>query len=132
MSDDDDPPKEVGDDEGHDPQDIDSAVDEQQRKKKKAKKQSSEREGEEFWLAVLGSPVGRRELWKIIAHDVGHAFQTKLNNETGFPDPNRAWYERGKQDFALYFYHQWLQLDHAAVAKMHQENDHRFKPRKAP
>lgn len=85
-------------------------------------------EADDFWRNVLGSKIGRREMWRLIAgDDAGHAFQTRFPaGAVGFPDANAAWYERGAQDFCLRLYQSWLQRDPAAVAKMHEENDKRF------
>lgn len=91
--------------------------------------QREEREADEFWRGVLSTEIGRREMWKLIADtDAGHAFETRFpSGPMGFPDPNAAWYERGQQDFCLRLYQAWLRRDPAAVHKMHEEHDPRFR-----
>ena len=93
-----------------------------------------EREAEHFWRGVLSDPIGRRELWRVIAGGSGaHAFEARfLSGPSGVPDPKATDYARGEQDFGLRFYHKLLALDPAAVAAMHAENDGRFaKPKRA-
>jgi len=91
------------------------------------------READVFWGGVLADPVGRRELWRIIAGAGGaHAFETQFPaGQVGFPDPNAAWYARGEQDFGLRLYHALLVRNAHAVALMHQENDTRFQSSKS-
>ncbi len=86
------------------------------------------READSFWRSVLGSEVGRREMWRLIAGSGGaHAFEARFpSSEAGVPYPEAAFYERGVQDFGLRIYHAWLLRDPAAVALMHAENDARF------
>lgn len=103
-----------------------------QRPKRESKAQRIERESREgnaFWRECLSTTVGRRELWRIIAgEDAAHFLQTKFpRGGVGVPDSNEAWYARGEQDLGLRLYHQWVKIDFLAVAKMHQENDPRFK-----
>jgi hypothetical protein len=89
-------------------------------------------EADAFWTMVLGSEVGRREMWRIIAGSAAcHAFETRFAcGPNGFPDDRAAWYGRGEQDMGLRLYHEWMRRDPAAIALMHQENDVRFiKPR---
>jgi hypothetical protein len=86
-------------------------------------------EADAFWKMVLGSEVGRREMWRIISGSgAGHAFETRFAcGPNGFPDDRAAWYARGEQDLGLRLYHEWLRRDPSAIALMHQENDHRFR-----
>lgn len=86
-------------------------------------------EADAFWKMVLGSVVGRREMWRIIGGSGAcHSFETRFAcGPTGFPDDRAAWYARGEQDMGLRLYHEWMRRDPAAIALMHQENDHRFR-----
>lgn len=90
-----------------------------------------ERDKDEFWRTVLGSVVGRREMWTIIAGLPGtglHAFNPDFGTSPlGFNDPNAAWYQRGQQDYGLKLYHELFVRSPALVLQMHTENDPRFK-----
>lgn len=86
------------------------------------------RESNNYWRAQLADPIGRRELWRLIANgDGAHAFETKFaTGPQGVPNEYATWYAKGEQDWGLRLYHRWLGLDPVAVAKMHAENDSRF------
>ena len=92
----------------------------------RAKRERREEDG--FWKSSLDTLIGRRACWRLLhGHESAHAFnQDFAISPNGFPDPNAAWYERGKQDFGLNLYHRWLVLNAVGVGKMHQENDPRF------
>jgi hypothetical protein len=85
-----------------------------------------------FWRNVLHDPIGRRELWRIIA-DKGHAFETRFPvTPAGHPDINAIFYEIGKQDFATWLYGMLQQCDPVLVGQMHVDNDYRFQPTPKP
>lgn len=99
---------------------------------KKNRIEREHREADVFWCGVLADPIGRRELWRIVAgSDGAHAFETRFPcGPAGVPDPNAAWHAKGEQDLGLRLYHAWLARDPSAVALMHLENDSRFAKRK--
>jgi hypothetical protein len=113
---------------------TDDAISSRGRIRKERRIDKERRESRDFWIGVLNSPVGRKELWGIVCGSLGaHAFETRFpSGPAGVPDPNAAWYARGEQDFGLRLYQQWLSLDVFAVKKMHDENDPRFAPAKMP
>lgn len=101
------------------------------RKESPTDRQSREqRETDAFWRVALSDPIGRRVLWDIFCNPTGaHAFETRfMAGPSGVPDTHAFVYERAIQDFGLRVYRNWLRLDANAVADMHRENDHSFKP----
>lgn len=95
------------------------------RRQRRRQKDAADEE-RDFWRAVFATPVGRREIWKILQEDM-HAFDTRFGvGPAGTPDSNATWYHRGQQDMGLRFYHRWMAIDPAAVIQMHVENDPRF------
>lgn len=107
-----------------------NAADPRQVRKTKRTQAAAAAAAKEFWVALLNTPIGRAELWKLIAHafpEGTHAFnQTWAASPVGFPDENAAWYQRGVQDFGLGLYHKWMALNPQGVLLMHAENDPRF------
>lgn len=93
-------------------------------------------EGDVFWKQVFASPVGRREMWRMLAQL--HPFEERFGvTPAGFPCPEKSWFHAGEQSFGLRLYHSWCALDRPAVFLMHDEHDQRFakpkpKRRKAP
>ena len=78
-----------------------------------------------FWQRVLGTEVGRRELWRILAS--AGAFETPFAcGPTGFPQPEATWFKAGQQEFGLRLFFSWQRLDPQGVLVMQQENDPRF------
>lgn len=106
---------------------VDSATPEGQREQR-SKADADKRETEKFWRGVLADPIGRREMWRLFfGSNSTHAFNQDFSiSPVGFPDPNAAWYQRGRQDFGLWFYHKLLAIDRTSVGMMHDEHDPRF------
>ena len=85
-----------------------------------------EREGAAFWQGVFASPVGRREVWKLL--NKFNTFKTVFaDHGAGFPDNNETWYAHGQQMTGLGLYQTWIVKHTAEIGLMHQENDERLK-----
>lgn len=94
-------------------------------RKRITKRELRQRESDGFWRLVLGSTVGRRELWGLLA--AAHTFDTVFAcGPTGFPQSEATWFKAGEQQFGLRLYQSWLRLSPELVALMHAENDVRF------
>lgn len=105
----------------------------QSARRRETRRAQEQRERDEFWKGVLASPVGRREVWRLLfTGQAAHPFETQFPvGPSGFPDPNAAWYARGEQDFGLRLYHALLQLNRGGTLLMQDEHDPRFaKPRR--
>jgi len=90
------------------------------------KKKKAEQEAVEFWASVFASPVGRREMWKILADC--HTFEQMFAcGPNGFPHESATWFHAGEQAFGQRLYQTWLMRDTQAIALMLFENDPRFK-----
>ena len=87
--------------------------------RRKARREEDERQ--EFWINVLSTPIGRREMWGIL--DAGHAFSERFaTGPNGFPQPEATWKEAGEQSLAFRIYLSWLRLAPEEVALMMREN----------
>lgn len=97
-------------------------------RKQERKVDQDKRASEEFWRGLIATPVGRREMWQLLAGSMGaHAFSAEFaSGPAGVPDPLATWYKRGEQDFGLRLYQKLLLLDSHAIALMHKEHDPRF------
>lgn len=107
-----------------------TSVGEVRRRERKKKREA--REAEEFWRAVFASPVGRREVWKIL--EAAGTFEVRFAaSPGGFPDPNATWFHFGQRELGQRLYLGWQHRLPDEVRAMHLENDWRFsdKPRKA-
>jgi hypothetical protein len=129
----DDPP--LGDDEPEDPSaaeetTVDAADKANLREQKRRHKRAGD-EAADLWHAVFATPIGRREMWKLLHEDM-HAFETRFGaGPNGAPDPYATWYHRGQQDLGVRLYQRWMALEPTAIVLMHQENDPRFvKPKR--
>lgn len=82
-------------------------------------------EAREFWKAVFGNQVGRREMWRLLQQM--HPFEERFAcGPNGFPQPDATWFNAGQQSIGLRIYHAWAVLDRDGVFQMHDENDSRF------
>lgn len=83
------------------------------------------REAAEFWIFALSTPVGRREIWKVI--DKGNPFTSEFQcGPNGFPNEAATWFKAGQRDFVLSFLRYLSLLDRDGVSKMQDENDAPF------
>ena len=80
-----------------------------------------------FWAAVFSDPVGRAEMWRIIASEC-RAFEERfVCSPTGAPNEQATWLAAGQQTIGLRLYQEFLVREHAGVLLMHHEHDPRFK-----
>lgn len=89
------------------------------------------REGDDFWRRMLNDPIGRRELWRMLA-DL-HTFEVRFAcGPNGFPQPEATWFQLAEYAYGQRLYLSWSRIDRAAVFMMHDEHDPRFAKPKAP
>ena len=92
-------------------------------RRKKVAAELVERESVRFWRGVLGDPVGRREVWGLLA--AANAFEERhAAGPSGVPDPEATAYYRGQRDFALNWYFRLARVAREHVFAMHDEYDH--------
>lgn len=85
-----------------------------------------ERERREFWSQALGTVVGRREIWAILA--ACHPFEVKFGmGPSGVPDPQASFMALGQQMIGLNLFLQLQMLEPVGVQTMLNEHDPRFK-----
>ena len=84
-----------------------------------------ERERERFWVGIMGTPIGRQEIWGLLQS--AHTFETRFAaGPTGFPDPMATMFHAGEKAWGERFYATLMKIDTAAVLLMHQEQDPRL------
>ncbi len=85
------------------------------------------RESAAFWQHVFASPVGRREMWKLL--ESLNTFTTVFaTGPVGFPDGNATFYHHGQQQAGQALYQKWIFTHTAEIGLMHQECDSRLQP----
>ena len=105
--------------------DIDDSGNKKSNLEKGKRLKAEQKEAENFWKEVLGSEIGRREIWKIILES--HAFEERFAcGPNGFPQTEATWFHAGEQAFGLRLYHSLMKIDAENIFKMHKENDFRF------
>ncbi len=83
------------------------------------------RKAADFWREVLSDPVGRAEMWELLAS--AHTFETRFAcGPNGFPQPESTWFQAGEQDYGLRLFLKWQVMDPAGTLLMLQEHDPRF------
>lgn len=128
MADDDDPPEDE-----FDPQPlpaeqptVDAASVRTYRSARVGEKRRA-RDAATFWRNVFADPVGRYEMWGILAS--AHAFEERFAcGPNGFPQPEATWFNAGQQALGQRLYQTWMQHDFEGVHLMLTENDSRFAP----
>lgn len=113
------------------PQALDPATvnvaDRESIKRAARKGKRAEDEAAQWWREALSTPIGRRELYGLLAS--GHAFEPRFASwPNGFPAPEATWMEAGEQRLAFRFFRSLLRIDHAAVMQMLAENDPDLQP----
>lgn len=79
-----------------------------------------------FWRACLGTPVGRRVLWDLLANQC-HIFEDRFGvGPTGFPNEIATWFHAGERSVGLRTYRTLLRIDLEGVQLMHREHDSSF------
>lgn len=94
-------------------------------RKANARARKEAREQQRFWVSVLSTPIGRREMWRIL-DELGTFRVEFANGPVGFPDPHATFFKLGQSSYGQRFYGELLVWDRAAVMKLHDENDPRF------
>ena len=90
-------------------------------RKARARASLRKEEASDFWRRALGSEVGRRELWGVLAS--AHAFDERFAcGPNGFPQPEATWFEAGQQALGFRLYLSWLRLAPEGVGLMMAEN----------
>lgn len=121
MSDDDDLPTADDADQPFD------AGDPAQVKRRETAQQIQDREVARFWESVFASPIGRQEMWRLIAN--GRPFETPFAvGPNGFPQPEATWFKAGQAELSLRIYRSWLVAHPEATRLMHLENDPALMP----
>ena len=82
-------------------------------------------ESREFWRQVLAHPIGKREIWGILADasTFGERFACGPN---GFPQSEATWFHAGEQALGLRLFLRLQMLDPEGVFAMQREHDPRF------
>lgn len=100
---------------------VDAADIRETRKRARTKKQQA-REGEEFWVAVFSTPIGRRKMWQIL-EDLG-TFEVRYGaSPVGFPDERATWFSYGQHEAGRRLYDGWHMRMPTLVDLMRAEND---------
>jgi hypothetical protein len=95
-------------------------------KAKKARLDEERAEAWRVWHAMLASPIGRREIWRLL-NDAG-TFKTAFAcGPNGFPQPESTWFQAGIKDFGERFYRTLARDHRALVLQMHSEQDPAFR-----
>ena len=124
MSDDDDAPDGISDEELGKLTEFD-AGDPAAVKRAKHKADIQEREAKRFWEYVFSLEVGRREMFKVLRD--AKAFETEFAcGPNGFPQPEATWFKAGQADWGKRMRDTWLVNHLDAFALMLRENDPRF------
>lgn len=94
--------------------------------RKRREKDRQEVESKEFWRGVFASPVGRREMWKLLQD--AHTFEERFAcGPNGFPQPEATWFQAGEQSLGQRIYRTFARDHLEGVLQMHHENDPQFK-----
>jgi hypothetical protein len=90
-----------------------------------------EREETEFWRGILADEVGRRVIWKYIAHDLRAFGEPFAYGPNGFPQPEATWFEAGLREAGRRLYQRLGKYDRDNRNRMEDENDPYFKKPKS-
>lgn len=104
---------------------IPNAADPVAVKRARTKQQKAKDRHDDFWRRVLADEVGLEIVWGLLTD--AHTFETRFAcGPNGFPQTEATWFHAGRQEFGLALYHKLLQIDVAAVQRMHALHDPRF------
>lgn len=94
--------------------------------KEKGRRLSREqREALDFWRGIFSTPIGRREMWKLLTE--AHTFEERFAcGPNGFPQPEATWFQAGEQALGQRMYRSWARDHRVEVLLMHDENDKSF------
>lgn len=105
------------------PEGIGDAINGEDEPRKAEKRLDAKLEGDAFWRGVLGSEVGRREMWTVL-HRNCRTFEVAFGvGPNGSPNPESTLVLIGRREIGLELYRSLLRIDHAAVHLMHKEHD---------
>lgn len=80
----------------------------------------------ELWRAVLADPMGRAEMWRLLAVEM-HIFEAPFAvGPRGHPQAEATWFRFGQQTLGLNIYHDLMAMDADGVLRMLREHDPRF------
>ena len=101
---------------------------------KRLRRPTEEQKRLEFWKGVFADPIGRSEMWAILAS--GHAFEERFaTGPNGMPQPEASWCYAGEQRLAFRLYLSWMKLCPDGVQRMIAEHHAAFiekpKPKRA-
>ena len=100
-------------------------------RKKQVRTRLQAKERARFWQSVLGTEIGRREVWGLLS--AAGTFETPFAcGPNGFPHPEATWFKAGQQEVGLRLFFSMQRIDAQAVFQMQQENDPRFARVKMP
>ena len=129
MIDDDAPAPEPDDDlpdEGEpEPGVPDNAADARRLKRQKRRNELDAAEDARFWTEIFASPVGRRNMWRILAQ-AGLLEANFGNSPVGFPDPHATFFRLGVKSVADHLLREWQIADHEGVYMMLLEHHPRY------
>lgn len=83
-----------------------------------------------FWRDVLGTTVGRREMWSILracAPEGSDPFALPFRTSHGIPFDAAMWASAGQYHIAQKLFQSWLKLDVQGTILMLEENSPHFK-----
>lgn len=95
---------------------TESAADPQRMQRQRRNARREEDEAAVFWRRIFEDPVGRREMWGILA--AAGTFDAQFGQGGGLPHPQFSWWLQGKKDFGQALYHKWLSRAPEAVTRM--------------
>ncbi len=114
MSDDGD--EQINEDDAAEPKAVD---------KKKRRIKRDDKEAREFWRKIFADPIGRREMWGILAQ--AHVFEERFAcGPNGFPQAEATWFHAGEQALGQRLLQSWQIMSFVGVHLMLRENDPRF------
>lgn len=111
---------------------IDTGQERQHLEERRKKIREDDDSAARFWREVFADPIGRREMWAILADS--HALETDrfATGPVGFPQDMASWHWAGARDLGLRLFRGWMRLDPDGVLKMIQEHDPAFKTAPQP
>lgn len=101
---------------------IPNAAEPNQIRRRKETVKRRQQQAAEFWRAVFGSEVGRREMWGIL--DSTGAFAQRFGTApNGAPEPIETQRQEGEHRAGFRLFLSWLALEPALAQQMIVEND---------
>lgn len=102
-----------------------SADDPETERKRKTRIRQEFDEATVFWKSILGTEVGRREIWKLLSDS--HTFEDRFAcGPNGFPQVEATWFQAGEKSFGQRFWLTLQRYDVDSVLLMHREHDARL------